>query len=194
MRTWLILALVLVLLPGPATAQQLTPQDYYTQGEKAFREGKYDEAFNNFSLYCNTVPKDENADYARLFIWIARTRQNHKAEADLELAEALETKWNAPQKSWVSQIAAFFLDQLSEKDFLAAAETPDSETVNQQHCEAWYYIGMKRLLAGDKTAAIDDFNKCLATKETDFTEYAFAQAQLKALAIPATATSDKPPR
>jgi hypothetical protein len=40
---------------------------------------------------------------------------------------------------------------------------------------------MKRLLAGDKAAAIDDFRKTLLTEKKDFCEYIFAQAELKEL-------------
>ena len=41
---------------------------------------------------------------------------------------------------------------------------------------------MKRLLAGDKATAADDFRKCVATDMRTYTEYQFAQAELKTLA------------
>lgn len=44
-----------------------------------------------------------------------------------------------------------------------------------------FYAGMKRLLAGDTTAARDDFRKCLATDRKDFDEYGFAAAELRLL-------------
>jgi len=40
---------------------------------------------------------------------------------------------------------------------------------------------MKRLLTGDKPGAIAAFQQCLATKQTDATEYLLAQAELNAL-------------
>jgi len=40
---------------------------------------------------------------------------------------------------------------------------------------------MKHLLAGDKADARESFNKCIATGQSTFVEYAFAQAELKAL-------------
>jgi hypothetical protein len=42
---------------------------------------------------------------------------------------------------------------------------------------------MKRLLAGDKKTAADDFNHSLATKQTRFTEYRLAEAELKVLGL-----------
>ena len=185
MRTlrWLSLVTGLLLLLSPAFAQDLDPVECYNTAEKAYIAGQFDEAFNNYSLFCNILPKEENSDYARIFMWISRTRLNHKAQADLELAEALDTQWNAPPKGWVTQIASFFLGQISEADLLAAADLPGDETVIQQHCEVWYYIGVQHLITGDKTTAIADFQKCLDTKVDDFTEYSFAQAELKALGV-----------
>jgi len=42
---------------------------------------------------------------------------------------------------------------------------------------------MKRLLAGDKKTAADDFNRSLATKQTRYTEYRLAEAKLTALGL-----------
>ena len=64
---------------------------------------------------------------------------------------------------WVSKIGRLLLDQISESDFLGGATSSDVEKDRAQHCEAWYYTGMKRLLAGDKKTAADYFNKCLRT-------------------------------
>jgi hypothetical protein len=57
----------------------------------------------------------------------------------------------------------------------------DPKTDRGQHCEAWFYVGMKKLLAGDESAAAECFKKCLATEERTFTEYQFSKGELKAL-------------
>jgi lipoprotein NlpI len=80
-----------------------------------------------------------------------------------------------------SKIARFLLDQISETEFLAGAVSSDVERDRAQHCEAWYYAGMKRLFAGDKKAAADCFDKCLGTQENTFDEYLLARAELKSL-------------
>jgi hypothetical protein len=51
---------------------------------------------------------------------------------------------------------------------------------------------MKRLFNGDIITATADFHKCLATEEKTFTEYQFAQAELKALGQPPSAASSTP--
>jgi lipoprotein NlpI len=82
-------------------------------------------------------------------------------------------------RDWATGIAEFLLNKIVEADFVAAANSPDTEKDRGQHCEAWYYSGMKRLLAGDKKTAANYFRKCLATRESNFDEYIFAQAELK---------------
>ena len=87
-------------------------------------------------------------------------------------------------RDWTAQIGRFLLDQISESDFLDGATSPDTEKDRAQHCEAWYYAGMKSLLAGDKKTAGDYFNKCVGTREKNLYEYILAQAELKSVASP----------
>ncbi len=87
------------------------------------------------------------------------------------------------QEPWVVKVGAFLLGNVTEDDLMTAAASPDAAKDQGQHCEAWYYAGMKRLLAGDKKTAADDFNHSLATKQTRFTEYRLAEAELKVLGL-----------
>jgi len=61
-----------------------------------------------------------------------------------------------------------------------------------RNCQAWFYAGMKRLLAGDKTTAIGCFRSCIETKQKNLAEYQFAQAELKTLTDPATSEPRSP--
>ena len=104
-----------------------------------------------------------------------------REQADDGLSAYLEKRPDGSAGDWVNKIGTFLLGRIAEADFVAAANSPDTETDRDQHCEAWYYSGMKRQLAGDKKTAADYLRKCLATQETNYDEYAFAQAELKAL-------------
>ena len=66
----------------------------------------------------------------------------------------------------------------------AAAVSPDAKTDQSQHCETWYFAGMKRLLTGDRKGAVDAFHQCLATGQKDSYEYILAQGELQALEAP----------
>ena len=86
---------------------------------------------------------------------------------------------------------------MTEGDYLSVTSSPDAKTDQAQHCEAWYFAGMKRLLMGDKATAYDYFRRCLATGKSDFCEYILAQAELQSGPAPmpaqASASLSPPP-
>ena len=51
-----------------------------------------------------------------------------------------------------------------------------------QHCEPWFFVGMKRLLTGDQIAAAEDLKKSRAIGERIYVEHLFRQSELKPLA------------
>ena len=157
------------------------PQPYLMRGVIKQRQGDFPSALANYRRFRALAPEDPVADNAMLYIWIIDNEQNQKSEADQELSSAMEKNWNAASGDWVSQTGRFLLGQINETDYLTAAASTDKSKDQGQHCEAWYFVGMKRLLAGDKNAAAAGFRASLATGKTDFFEYGFAQAQLNAL-------------
>jgi len=82
---------------------------------------------------------------------------------------------------WIKTIGLFVADRLDEKALLAAAEEKDAVPALNRQCEAFYYIGMKRLSNGDKAGARDFFRKSVATGVREYTEYQFAAAELARL-------------
>ncbi len=120
-------------------------------------------------------------DYYQLYIWIIRARLGEVKAADKELTAYLDKRWSAAPNDWVSKLAGHLLGTVTQADLFAAADSPDSRKKSGQFCEAWYYAGMKKLVSGDKKSAAAYFRKCLATKLDDFTEFKFAQSELKAL-------------
>jgi lipoprotein NlpI len=82
---------------------------------------------------------------------------------------------------WAGKVSAFLLGKLTEGQFLAAASSPDLTLDRHHHCEAWYYAAVKHALAGDHQTAMEEFNRCLETKQRAFVEYELSQAALKKL-------------
>jgi tetratricopeptide (TPR) repeat protein len=123
-------------------------------------------------------------DYVEIFLWMARTRLGEAKEASKELSDYRQQRPPAAAKDWPSRIMDLLLDQIDEQAFLGAAKTGDAKTDRGQHCEAWFYAGMKHLLANETPAAGDYFRKSIATGMIDFREYAMAGAELKALGQP----------
>ncbi|HEY3853816.1 MAG TPA: tetratricopeptide repeat protein [Verrucomicrobiae bacterium] len=121
-------------------------------------------------------------DYTRFRIWIVRMKKGDLAAANDELSTYLVKRTTRTSGDWTEKIARYLLGQISEDDLLGASASLDSEVSAGQHCEFWFYVGMKQLLVGDKQTASNDFRKCLATQKRDFAEFWSAQIELKALA------------
>jgi lipoprotein NlpI len=120
-------------------------------------------------------------DYVQITIWIAHNQLNEPVLADKELAQYLASRTDASPDDWSSKIASFLLGKMTEKDFLAAANSKSEATDKNQHCEAWFYVGAKQLFGGNQSAAAEDFKKCLATNVKTYVEYTLAEIELKAL-------------
>jgi lipoprotein NlpI len=148
---------------------------YRGRGNANFLARNWTDALRDYRLFCDL--SKEKQEYRRLYIWLIRSRLGEREAANKELAAYFKP---APG-SWVSKVAAYLLDSLSEADLFTAAASRDPKTDRGQHCEAWFYVGMKKRLAGDKSSAADCFKKSLATEQRIFTEYQFAKAELKAL-------------
>ena len=121
-------------------------------------------------------------DYPHLNLWLLRTRLGETGMADKELAAYRDTRLNVASSTWFVKVANYLLGNLTEADlFAAAASSPDEKTARGNRCEAWYYTGMKKLLAGDRKTAGEYFHKCMSTGVKDFVEYQYADSELKAL-------------
>ena len=91
----------------------------------------------------------------------------------------LEQRNDYKPGTWLFQRASFLLGNTDEAALLKATESPDANETSGRRCVAWYYAGMLRLAAGQKTEAADCFRKCIATEQKTLTEYALAVAELK---------------
>lgn len=161
-------------------ALKLNPQivgykAYDGRGNANFLARKWTDASRDYKRACETSKRDQ--EYPRLLIWLIRSRLGEGEAANKELAAYYKTM----SQGWTSKIAAYLLGNLSEADLVAGAASTSTKTDRGQHCEARFYIGTKKLIAGDKPAAADYFKKCLATKQENLYEYQFAKGELKAL-------------
>ncbi len=156
-------------------------QAYFNRGMALLGKGNLDEAMADLRKFCELAPRDATADSARLYLWLIASRQNLEDHANEELASSLQNDWNSSPEDLSSKIAAFLLGHISEGELIANAASPDPSREPGQFCKAWYFAGMKRLLAGDTAAATFYFNKCLGTGQKGICEYLFAQGELQTL-------------
>lgn len=109
------------------------------------------------------------SDYARIHVWLTQTRMGDKDVAIQELQNYLKARKGNPN-DWSVTVGRFLVGQITEADFLLAADHIDKIKNTQQHCEAYYYAGNMRSLTGDNAGARDFFQKCVATGEINYTE------------------------
>jgi tetratricopeptide (TPR) repeat protein len=150
---------------------------YADRGDIKLAKRDFDGAIADYNQAVSL--KDDNTQEDYLDIWLAQNFQGKKADADAqlsrEMANALEFDF------WPGKITNFLLGQTSEDDFLKSAASADAKEDALQHAQAWYYAGMKQLLAGNKAAAAEDFKKSLAINARDERTAFLDQAELKAV-------------
>lgn len=169
-------------------AIELNPKDahaYYGRGVAHYDKRNWSAAlsdFRNASALKPTAPKSQTVpDYSRFGIWMTRSNLGERNAATDELKEYLLTRTIGKPGDWPSTIARFLTGEVSESDFLKAADSDDVKQMRNQKCEAYFYAGNLRLLDGDKSTAADYFKKCLETGAKDYYEYQSATAELEAL-------------
>ena len=77
---------------------------------------------------------------------------------------------------WGLKRARFLLDEIDEDLFLRKTARAPGEL-----CEAYFYSGIKRLLTGDKSGAMDLFDTCTRFEIRGFVEHQLARIQMKEL-------------
>lgn len=133
------------------------------------------EALQDFRKAAELTPTD---DKLRFRVWLVQARLGEPATK--ELLDYLNTR-QGKIEDWGAKVGAFLTRLTTEAELLKAAPSFDATVNQKQHCEAYFYMGTKRLLDGRKIAAKDYFEKCVATGRQTFTEYQSAVAELKIL-------------
>jgi ankyrin repeat protein len=160
-----------------------TGMEYHTQGCSDYNARRFADALADFRKSCELGSDYEDYSYYR--IWLIRSRQGEEEAATKELQTYLVERTPQLPTDWPLQVGRFLTGQLSESDFIKAADNTNAQTSSGQHCEAYFYAGSKRMINGDKMGAVDDLKKCLATNMTTFEEFQSASAELFQLEAPA---------
>jgi len=147
-------------------------------GRLRYERHEFAEALVDFRRALEAGFKD---DFTAFAIWLIRSRFGEKEAATKELQAYLNSRKSAGAEDWVLKVGSFLAGQLTEAELFKAAESPDKKKSAEQHCEACFYAGTKRLIDGDKLAATTFFEKCLATEVKEFIEYTYAAAELERL-------------
>jgi tetratricopeptide (TPR) repeat protein len=150
-------------------------ESLYFRGDIHYSLHQWNEAAQDYLRAAEVDP--DNANYPQYYTWVIRARSGHRAVADQALAAYVNQTKKSSGAPWENEIGAFLLGQVTEEEFLrAASDLPGDKRGHR--CEAWFYAGTKRRLAGDAATARKYFKKCLGTRQKDEDEYSFAAAEL----------------
>jgi lipoprotein NlpI len=122
-----------------------------------------------------------HSDCPRIFTWLVKAEKaGQRPLANQELKDYFLTRGTGTN-DWPFQIGRFLTGELSQSDFLKAAGSTDPKTDKEQHCEAYFYTGIKLSYDGNVTLAKSFFQQCIATDVKRFYEYRMARIKLKTL-------------
>ena len=147
-----------------------------SRGYVEFAAGHLPEALADLQKVVETNPTD--SDYPRYFIWlIAAEKPDQLAAATKDLTDYLHAN-PGKEGAWYPRVGRFLIGELSEQDFLKGAESAKPNVAAARHCEAYFYLGMKHELAGDKPGSLASFQQCLDTNQKDIPEFQIAHTKV----------------
>ncbi|MBI1921769.1 MAG: tetratricopeptide repeat protein [Geobacter sp.] len=150
---------------------------HFNRGNAYREKGQLDQAIADYTREIELDPKNEYG-YIHFLIatWLA------KGNATVPLDRLRQHVTANSSAEWVRTISRYYLgvDKMTEESVLAEARKgKDGKEVNERLCEAYYYLGVKRLVAGKRKGATDYFTKSIETGVKDFVEYQSAKALLE---------------
>jgi lipoprotein NlpI len=154
------------------------PNPIVSRAAAYFIKRDWKEALMGFRKYDEV---NRGGEYNEIWIWLARMHLNETSEANKELADYLKGKTPPEAEQWKAKAVMYLLDKATLEEVLAAAAAAGGGTAEEHTCDTWYLAGMKRIQSGDRAAAIDAFERCLATGTKRCFTFQFADSELKAL-------------
>jgi len=134
--------------------------------------------------YRETLVKDRgsavtwNADQAALAIWTLRSLHAERDEADQELRKHFAGRTPDLKDNWYGRLADFLLDRHGDEARLARdAQSQERSRRPWRRASVYYYLSVRRKLAGDKPGALEMLKKAAATNAV--TELQWYECELR---------------
>jgi lipoprotein NlpI len=157
--------------------------------------GGFEEAAQHYRALLEAIDGSEvssiDPDYVRLSLYLSVWRTGNRDHAAALLTAPsgppaaadgpAPARAPAPRSLWMERIHAFYRGRITAEDLLRAARESPAAERRERRCEAHFYIGMERLLSGDRDAARRSFEACIDTGVTTYFEYRRAERELERL-------------
>lgn len=179
---------------------------YFNRGNAALLQGNMDMAIADFSKVielkpdhglayfhrglardCETNYDGATGDYAKAQELLAG---NSEASSSIAVHAALVAQRTGGDVTaslkpaaggsdvWNKRVASFIAGKISEGQLLSFANQAEGDVQNRQQCEAQYFIGMTKLIAGNKAAAKADFQKAFDASGPSLIVHRLARVEL----------------
>lgn len=135
-------------------------------GFALFFAGKTQEALAEFDL---AAELDKKLRFLHPWRYLAMLTLGQKQQADAKFAADLAIP--VAKREWGDALLIYLSDKLSEQDLRKAINTTDAKSADAQICEAEFFIGQRKLAAGQKDAAKIHFAAALKSKSTQLSAY-----------------------
>ena len=147
---------------------------YNNRGNARFLLGHFATAVADYQAALEIDPYDL---YSMLWLYLAETRDGADGEPALSTRSAA-----IDDGRWPMVVVSYYLGEASGHDILAETALADPATRRERQCEAYFYLGAGRLIAGDAEGARGLFREVIATGVAHFVEYLGARTELGRMA------------
>ncbi len=113
--------------------------------------------------------------------YLAMMQLGQRPQADTKFAAVIGLPAN--KREWGDTLLVYLADRLSEADLRKAINRQDPKAGDAQACEAEFFVGHRKLLAGQRDVANVHFQRALTSKSTQLSAYRGAK-----FALPSSAT------
>jgi len=135
--------------------------------------GRFPEAVDALS---NEARRSAGSAQSYRFVWLHLAAQR----AGKNARDTLQQAGYSQRNEWPGPIASYLLGEIPETRLLALANE-DAKEALPRACEAWFFIGQRRLAAGDTSGARAAFEQAKATQIAAYVEYAYSDVELRRL-------------
>ncbi|APV49287.1 hypothetical protein BWI17_06080 [Betaproteobacteria bacterium GR16-43] len=150
------------------------PDLRYKRGRVRFYLGDFNGAAEDFEA---NARESTGAERQYALLWL----QASLASKGVDPVATVRTFDRSDTVRWPYPILQHVLGETDEATLLKAARDPDASTQKSQLCEAYFFAGLKKRIAGDNDGARRLFQSARYTKVTEYTEYRTAGFELERL-------------
>ena len=143
-------------------------------GFALFFSGKHQAALAEFD---QAAELDKKLRFLHPWRYLTMLTLDQKQQADAKFAADLAIP--VGKREWGDALLIYLADKLSEPDLRKVINTTDAKSADAQICEAEFFIGQRKLIAGQKDAAKAHFAAALKSKSTQLSAYRGAKFAVK---------------